>query len=711
MCRRFGRGLLAAAAILVSGTGSGFTQEIVLDGVVVTSTKTSESAIDALSGSSAVSREVLDEQFQPSKISDVLETLPGITSQENGRDTAQSVNIRGLQDFGRVNVLIDGTRQNFQRSGHGADGVVYIEPEMLQGIDITRGPSATIYGSGAIGGVANFRTLDVEDILKPGEYAAGRTRVSYGSNGDSKLASETGAVKVGNFDILGQANGRWSDAYEDGDGKEVTNSGDETRSYLGKARWRPAEGHQITATIIDYHSEFVDQTDSVGLHSGLVSSFVERESVIDNTQYSLGYTFARPDTPLLDFSAKIYRNTTDLDQVRLTPGIPPINFPNNPCPSPANPCEQAGAQRNFHIETEGFDVFNTSRWSFSNVRTALTYGGDGFKDEVHTADALGGNGDNFTPTGERSVYGAFVQSQTTFYDTVDIIAALRYDGYELKGGANESDGERVSPKITAGVTPLKGITLFATYAEGYRAPAISEAFITGVHPPPAPAFSLLPNANLTPETAHNVEGGVNLKFDGVAVPSDKLRAKFVAFQNKIDDYIDGVIVPAGPPAFFAFQYQNIANATLEGLEFEGVYDAHAWFVGVNAARIRGTNDETDNPLLTIPADQVTVTVGFRALSDKLVVGARARFVAEQDRTPPIDTSTLDPRNPTVSRELLATDAYTVVDLFAQYEVSDQATLNLNIDNLFDENYRQYLDLVNSSGFSARVGLTMRLGAN
>jgi hemoglobin/transferrin/lactoferrin receptor protein len=134
-------------------------------------------------------------------------------------------------------------------------------------------------------------------------------------------------------------------------------------------------------------------------------------------------------------------------------------------------------------------------------------------------------------------------------------------------------------------------------------------------------------------------------------------------------------------------------------------------VGVNAARIRGTNDETDNPLLTIPADQVTVTVGFRALSDKLVVGARARFVAEQDRTPPIDTSTLDPRNPTVSRELLATDAYTVVDLFAQYEVSDQATLNLNIDNLFDENYRQYLDLVNSSGFSARVGLTMRLGAN
>ena len=30
------------------------------------------------------------------------------------------VNVRGLQDFGRVNVLVDGARQNFQREGHSA---------------------------------------------------------------------------------------------------------------------------------------------------------------------------------------------------------------------------------------------------------------------------------------------------------------------------------------------------------------------------------------------------------------------------------------------------------------------------------------------------------------------------------------------------------------------------------------------------------------
>jgi hemoglobin/transferrin/lactoferrin receptor protein len=426
---------------------------------------------------------------------------------------------------------------------------------------------------------------------------------------------------------------------------------------------------------------------------------VERDTEADNRQYSLGYTFARPDTPLIDFSAKIYRNITELDQVRLTPG-PPNGFP----PCDVNPCEQAGSQRGFNIETEGFDVFNTSRFSFDNVTTALTYGGDAFRDEVLTIDEAGGNADEFTPNGERTVAGAFVQSQTTVFEVVEIIAAARYDTYELQGSGSQSEGDRISPKVTAGVTPLNGLTLFATYAEGYRAPAVSEAFISGIHPPPGPQFPLIPNPDLKPEVAHNVEGGINLKYDNVAMSGDMLRAKFVAFRNKVDDYIDGVIVGAGAPPFFGFQYQNIAEAKLEGLEFEGVYDAHAWFVGVNASRVRGTNEDTGVPLLTVPADKVVVTAGFRALSDKLVAGARAQFVAAQNRVPPLP----DPNS--ISQELLPTDAYTVVDLFAEYVLSEQATLNVNIDNVFDENYRQYLDLTNSPGLNARVGLTMRLGA-
>jgi hemoglobin/transferrin/lactoferrin receptor protein len=117
-------------------------QEIQLDGIIVTFSRTLQSAIDSLSGSSTIGREQLDEQFQLSSISEVLTTMPGIATDGTTRDPGVAINIRGLQDFGRVNMLIEGARQNFQRSSHGPNGVMYVEPEMLQRVDITRGPIA-----------------------------------------------------------------------------------------------------------------------------------------------------------------------------------------------------------------------------------------------------------------------------------------------------------------------------------------------------------------------------------------------------------------------------------------------------------------------------------------------------------------------------------------------------------------------------------------
>jgi hemoglobin/transferrin/lactoferrin receptor protein len=648
-------------------------QGIPLEGIVVTSTKTPEPAIDALSGTSTVGKEQLDQQFQGDKVSQMLPMVPGMTVAETGQDTAQSINIRGLQDFGRVNVLIEGMRQNFQRSGHNANGAFYLEPEMLKSVDITRGPTSTIYGSGAIGGVVAFQLMDADDILKPGELAAHRTRTRYGTNGEGKLVSETGAVKAGNFDVIGQLNGRWSNDYEDGAGNTVPNSGDTTKSGYAKARWRPLAGHEFTGTLIDYSSEFVDRVGTV-----------QRDTDVANRQYALGYTFASPTNPLMDFSAKAYRNETDLSQTRLT----------------FSPFEPVGSRRSFNVATEGFDVFNTSRFRFGSAKLALTYGADGFRDTVATSDPVG-NGDEFTPGGERSVVGSFIQGKLTFFDRLDVIAALRYDSYQLESddASVSSDGSRISPKITVGYTPVKGITLFSTYAEGYRAPAVTETLIDGIHPPPAP-FPLKPNPNLRPEVAHNLEAGVNFKYDSVFKRNDLFRARLVAFRNKVDDFIDAVSVfDPTSPLFFHLQYQNIAEATLEGVELEAMYDARAWFLGLGAHYIRGTNEENGEGLYSVAPPQLTLTAGFRAFDNKLVAGARGRFVAEQDRVPVSTTTILPP-----------SDGYGLLDLFAQYQFNETAVLNLSVDNVFDRNYREFLDRENSPGLSARVGMTIRFGA-
>ena len=80
-----------------------------------------------------------------------------------------TVNIRGLQEQGRVNVMIDGARQNFQQAGHDAVSFVYVDPELIGGAVVEKGPTSTVGGAGVIGGVVSLRTLEADDILLAGQ--------------------------------------------------------------------------------------------------------------------------------------------------------------------------------------------------------------------------------------------------------------------------------------------------------------------------------------------------------------------------------------------------------------------------------------------------------------------------------------------------------------------------------------------------------------
>lgn len=700
---------LAAAAGLFLGVSSGASaQEIALDGIIVTSSKVEEKAVDALSASSAVSREVMDQQFSGAPITDVLNTVPGVTTLKTGSDPATSINIRGLQDFGRVNVLVEGARQDFQRSGHSANGSFYLEPEMLSSVDVTRGPSSMIYGSGAIGGVVAFRLLNADDILRDGERAAVRTKAGYGTNDEGLLGSAAVAMRSGNFDIVGQSNHRETEDYKDGAGNTVKDTGEETTSHMLNARWRPLEGHQITGTLIDYTSDFTDRQ---------VDYNIRRDSKLDNRQYTLGYTFSRPDSPLLDFSAKIYRNETDLDQTRI----------NNSTGALTN------RYRNFNLVTEGFDINNTSRFGNENFKFALTYGGDGVYDKVTTidADALSSSPSNpqpnaLTPQGKRSLEGVFVQNQLTMYNFIDVITALRYDQYKLESDTTNSSGDRISPKVTLAVRPVEGIKVYGTYAEGYRAPSTTETLMDGLHP--TPSFNILPNPNLIAETAHNWEAGVNFKYDGILTQNDAFRGKVSAFRNRIKNYIDAsytdpnnnsspcdLSIPlySGPnayPACFSddqFQYVNIGSALIQGVELEASYDARSWFAILAAQHVTGENEDTGANLITVIPDRVVGTLGFRFLDEKLVVGTRVSLV---DASSGSTSEASEDGSGLVGSVYPASDSYALVDLFASYQFNEAATLTLNVDNLFDKEYLQYLNQENSPGLNARIGLTMRFGA-
>jgi len=674
-----------------------------LDEVSDATTKTDDKIISTLAGTSLVTKDEL-KKFQFDSAAGFLAAVPGVNIQETSDDPGVAINIRGLQDFGRVNVMIDGARQNFQRSGHNANGQFYLEPELVKKVDIVRGPVSTIYGSGAIGGVVNFETIDPADMLRHGETWAASIKGQYSTNDEGKLVSAIGAVKA-NDTVSMLANFVWRDHnnYEDGNGIEIENSDKQLVSGLIKSVFDFGVGNQLKLGYIHKKDEYT---------TGLVSDANQQDTEAEDQTFSAKWAYNPTGNDLIDLNVSGYFTSTELTQTRLetlTKSV--VVFPPFGPPSFVDQVvTPAGSKAKFEVDTVGFDIFNSSRFSLGQFNHTLTYGGDYFKDDVSTSDP-NGSGDLFTPSGERETYGFYIQEKLEYGDWLEVIAALRYDSYELSGNGFNVEEDQVSPKLTVGVTPVKGIQFYATYAEGFRAPAVSETLQSGLHPVP-PEFDIIPNVNLRPETAENIEGGVNLAFDKIFNEKDVFRAKASIFRNDVDDFIENRVVGLNPATCFnpfngtgcgESQYVNITNARLEGFELEATYDNRHMFVNLAYTHVRGDDLTNGQPLKSIYPDKVVATVGFRFLEDKLTVGGRWTYADAQNRVP-------DAVNPDdLSIDETPTPSYSIVDLFATYEVNENFTTALTLNNIFDEDYRIHRHEDNEAGFSAKLSATVRFG--
>ena len=670
-----------------------------LDTITVAASKAEERAIDALAPVSVVTLEQI-QGLQPNRLSDILYNVPGVSVQERGDDPATVINIRGLQDFGRVAVIVDGARQNYQRTGHNANGAFFLDPELIGGVDIVRGPTANIYGSGAIGGVVSFRTKDINDVLRPGERWGVDMTGSYGSNTDRGLGSVFGGVRADpNVDIFGGALYRTQGNYKDGNGTEIGNTGNEIAGGLMKLTVRPAEGHEIK-----FGGVFQDYQYSVGqFNRGPTTTSAAPAAIAGSSVYAsdvrnytgtITWKYSKPDDNWFDWSASVYGNRTENDQIktynnRITSGGGVCSLAN-----PGNNISGCvGDRRGYLLNTVGIDVYNTTRFNVGDWRNALTYGFDAFQDEVSTFDTRG-NSNVTTPGGQRTVSGGFVQLKNNYSTWLEVVSAIRYDRYDLNSAAVSTGGDRFSPKITVGVTPVAGFTPYVSYAEGYRAPSITETLIAGDHatgggPPlfPCPGgtaglFCFLPNPGLRPEVGKNKEVGVNLKYDGIFAANDSFRGKFNVFRNDIDDYIDlvgstpipAILIPA--PGRFSqfFQYQNIAHARIEGVEAETLYDAGTWFVGLAGHLIRGKNTLTNIGLSTITPRKVTTTAGVRLLDRTLILAAQWSSFGANDDLP---------------AGYLPSTAYELVNLYLTWQATKDITFTASVDNLLNQYYRPY----------------------
>ncbi|MDX9740264.1 MAG: TonB-dependent receptor [Gammaproteobacteria bacterium] len=262
-------GVLLAAGFVTAF--SSFTQA--REAVVVTATRTAQSADQALAPMVLIEREEL-ERLQAADLGEVLRLHAGLDIGRNGGPgQATSLFMRGT-DSNHTLVMIDGVRMNPATIGGAA--IHNLDPELIERIEVVKGPRSSLYGSDAIGGVINIITR------RAAQGAQADASASAGSHGSNRFAAG------------------WSLA--DGDFR-----------YGLRASVYDSDGYApLTASPIEAGHERVSLDAHAGGRIGALDVELSHVRVSGNTEYVDSFTLALLDQDFL--------NTVTALRLEATPG-------------------------------------------------------------------------------------------------------------------------------------------------------------------------------------------------------------------------------------------------------------------------------------------------------------------------------------------------------------------------------------------------------
>jgi len=649
--------------------------ETFLSPIIVKGSRTAGSdPYDKAGPSSTVSADQIDLQ-SGQETDDLLRGVPGTSTANNPQNPGVAVNIRGFEGSGRVNMMIDGVRQNFRFTGHEAQGLTYVDPAFLAGIDITRG-AVTGIGGGALAGTVNFQTYNVDDLIQGDKNYGGIVSVTTGDNGMGWSESAIGAYRFNDvFAVVGGISKSDPKNFDNGDGVEVPFTEEDLISGLLKAEITPNAENTIRLGGLTYDNDF------------FANSYYQN---LKNKTFSATYEYKPGDNDLIDLKTGFYYNRLKMSyDTNATGG-------------------GSAAGREITDTGIGFDISNTSKFDLGDVSVSSNYGVEYFHDDYDVMNSTAQPQGGVNGSGKNGTLGVF--NSTTFtYGIADLTLGLRYDHFDLSGSGavtagnpvglpagpysvDSSDG-RLNPSVTLAVNATDWLQPYVTYAETMRSPTISETFVGGNHP--GGFMSFFPNPFLEPEVSKGWEIGANIKVDGLFDSGDSFRFKANYFYDRVDNYITAAFSPMGG-VYFA---NNPGTSTVQGIEIQAGYDA-----GFIFGDLSYTHTDTDLPSQIngfgvqsyLPDDIFTATLGARFLEDqRLTVGTRL-YAASRANIGDINVAPGDsPYKP----------GYGLVDLFANYKFEQGFEVTASVTNVFDRAYTPASSTIAGSAVETGRGRT------
>ncbi len=703
------------------------------------------------SSATTVTRAQIERQA-PRNTSDIFNSVAGVWTATDRQNPGIAADIRGQHDSGRVNVTIDGARQNYFEGGHGITNRAYIDTGLIAAVDVEKTASSKAGHSGVTAGSVGFRTLDTEDVVRDGQDYGGQLTAATGTNAyDFSGTAAIGGYINEKVDVTAAFGKKNVGSYEPGSADDQIGVNDTSRLYpstsifpasrtpiyassvqtqpvaqeqvsgLLKINLRPVENHSIKLGYVGYNNEF-----STG-YTGYAD-----DAYSDLTAHTLTakHEWDSPN-PLLHVTTNLWGSRTTNDEYR-----PPRST-------------YGAFDTSYQTETLGADISNRSELQIKGVAIKADYGVEYFKDDAKSSATALGTGDTSwwtgaTPSGERDVSSGFGQLGFELGKLQGAVGA-RYDRYTLDGSgfylnsaststvpfSAENDGGALLPSASVGFTATDNIQLFGGFAMGMRPPTVMESLFHGRHAGNvATAGTYYPNPNLQAEKSRNWEAGVNFSFDDLLLKGDGLRLKTAYFNNTVSDYIAlaQVYLPDSTVNNLLSQpqygYVNLDDdARFNGLEAEGSYDAGWFYLGGSFTLTKSQYSGGYNPniygsgptipsffssivylpgqlekvnwLYSTPERKFTVDAGLRFFDEKLVLGARMNYFGETEGNYGLSTT----GSATYSD-------YELYGLYANYTLTPNVSFNFTADNLTDVAYMDPL----GSGEVLGPGRTLILSA-
>ncbi len=649
----------------------------------ITATRGSRLAQDVTAAVTVIDQSEI-EAAMPQVLSEVLRGRVGTYFQQTTPGQGTAI-IRGLKGS-QVLHLVDGMRLNnaiFRSAPN--QYLALVDAYSVARVEVVRGPSSTLYGADAMGGVVQVLTPEAH-FANTGWDVNGRFYGSFATADQAKVArAEFEAGRQG----LALSGGLTYQVYEDretGGGDKISPS-----AYRSKAA--------------DFKLLY-----GLGAHSELMFStqYVEQPDTPRVDELIPGFGQTQPSSDIFLFTPN--RREFYHGRYRLTPEYSWFN------------------QFEVHLahqiitddrRTQDFgsvllvDESNQSSLTGFTLQfdstvahdSTVTYGVEYYADDIDSSRLQTDTQTGITqPVASRFPDGSSMDSFSVYLNDEwhmtsawAFIAGFRYSRFDLQltdpstGNTINLTPDDVTGNLSVSYRVSPAVNIVSNLGRGFRPPNIFDLGTLG--PRPGNRFNVA-NPNLRPESVNSVDVGVK-------VQTGQLQFEAFGFYSEYDDKITSVTTGAVTlDGRTIVQSENLDEVTVYGFETGARYDVSDELQAYGVLNYTRGKEQSGGAAQE-PADRIPPLNGkfgvVYALSPELSIEPFVLFADEQDRLSSRDLN--DPRiDPT------GTDAWATVNLHLDWRFAPRSRLGFRVENLLDNDYREHGSGIDARGLNIGVAI-------